>query len=381
MTASLLSQGESRCNIDTEAALRRSRIPLPPSPSSAIVPSPKRDANETGTDVQCVYEASPPVSGIRGAAYPSGPAEAPAAVPGTGSPQDVFRLRQEDERVLSPDHDNQTRGDGGHDGGHEETADGIKGGDDTNRRNRIVDRGRLIAVIAAEAQINAMANHLGSAATTTNLRSLLLAKRSSGGPPPSSVSRGFSKGAQQASQLLSSPPMFRQSISADRSGKISATPTKRAPTVATAGEFPCLKSGDSSGHTRQHGGGPAPAREQHRSQSADDLLLPSTDQAESWNGPDAVGAAVLGEMPGGGGSGADQRYNYGRKKRSRGGEEAGQSGEEGERILEDNKLGRLSGSNSFAMGRRHHMTAPVASTMERSSYCSLPKLNASRLSW
>lgn len=378
-TASLLSQGETRCELDTEAALRRSRLPPPTSPSSALGSSPKQDPTGSTMDVDCVYEANALVDGIGGTALPSSPAETLAAASVNVSPQHVRGLCEENEGVSSSDQDDQTR----YGGGNEETANHTKGGCHANGKSGVVDRGRLIAILEAEARINAMANHLGSAETTTFLRSLLLAGRHVGGLSPPSGSCGVTKGTQQSSQfevVLSKSTMMGQSLSADRMDEIFSTPAILPQTMATAGKLPYL-IGESTGHTSRQVGRPVTAGKQNRSQSADDSWLRSSGQADSWNEPGVVGSAASAEMREGRGSGIEQQYNHGRQKRSRGGEEAGRSREGGGRKLEENELRRVGRSGSFAMGQRHHMTAPVSSIKERSSYCSLPKLNTSRLSW
>lgn len=411
-TACLLSQGETHCDLDTETALQQSRLTRPTPPSCANGPSLLKRDPLTGTamDVERVCEEPhAPVSGDGGTALPSSLGEGPAAAApaGTGSPQNVLGLGKESQRVHNSDEDNnRTRGDAVGGGGHEEAANDIKVGgssDDANENNvAVVDRGRLIALLAAEARINAMANHLGSAETTTYLRSLLLVARpsSSGGPssPPPRPSGSWNlrnNGSQQQQQprqfeaeLSASPAMvMRQLPTAE--GLVEEVSAVRPPTAVTVGKFPRL-SGDSSSAdtTRRRDGGPALQGNQHRSQSADNLFSSAADQAgSSWRGPGiAEAAAVSGGMLGGGGdSGTQLRYNnQGRKKRSRGGEETNQSreGGGGGALENEEELCGLSRSASFAMGQRHHMTAPMASTNEGGpSHFSLPKLNASRLSW
>lgn len=357
---SLLAQGDTRGNADTEKALRLSRL-APPPPSSAAARSTPQDSAGTAMDVEGDGETDATVGGV-GVENP--PPTPPTQLDSTraASPQEVVDLG---------------------DAENESEAAGnkiLKGGHEPASANSVVDQRRLIAILEAEERISAMAKHLGSADPMTGLRSILLPEQ------PASAS-WFSRSASAAvsgrhpSQFrdMGSPVMVLRESSAADDARADATSAVTLRGEKGTKEFPQL--GDEPQSSR---GNETPAlRKQRRSRSVEDSLLSST--MESWEDCPA-GTSGTRVVQGGAGSlsVAVGLSNHGRKKRSRESEAADEF-EELARLgragpfLDRRSRSELARSISFTSDQRQGMTAPEAGVTGSSSYCSLPQLKTSTL--
>ncbi|CAM9827528.1 unnamed protein product, partial [Ectocarpus sp. 12 AP-2014] len=335
---SLVARGDTHGDLDTETALRLCRA-VAPSPDS-----PEGRAKSTGTRQEMNPESgcitvdarcSSPDKNRFGASPSSG---------GAASPQGGVCLDVEETNHVLPDDDENiylkqpTRK-------HPNSGDGEK---------RVVDRQRLIVVLAAEERINAMASHLGSLHAMTNLSSLLV-------PAKGQLDGSLAPG-------------------------LSGEPENRSWTTATK---------QREAHTT--GGIPDPSHDfsvpredgrswlgtQGRAHSAEDTLSHPKEDG-NWRNP--VAAASFRKRAGGGGRGGGDTSdaegdNHCRKKRSKRGEKGSIGAEKEQQGVAyragDNERSRLQKSSSFAEGQRHQAETIEAGVVDTPSRCSLPKLKAS----
>lgn len=327
-TTFVLAQANAHGDLDTEKALRLSRVAPPPATARSTTQDTSGDAMDVEGDVNTDAAA---VSGIGGETLPSSPGEQIDSMRAASSRTMTGFSNAENHNVAAA---NRTPTGGG----HEPAID----------NGSIVDRRRLITILAAEERISAMARHLGSADPMIHLRSLLLPEQASSDNWLSRSAKGVPGGHPRG---MSSSSM-KSSAGDEGLESAAATAMHRSETVTD--EFPPL-GGDS--HPGIGQGKPA-QRKQRRSRSAEDNLV-SSSKSGPWD--DCV----------------TDESNHGRKKRSREGEElVGPAS-----LLDDLPHSGLARSSSLATNERHEMMAPEAGVTGSSSYCSLPMLKASRLSW
>lgn len=338
---SLVARGDTHGDLDTETALRLSRT-VAPSPDSA-----EGRAKSTGTRQETNPESGCMAVDARCSSPDKNRFGASSSSGGAASPQGGVGLDVDEINHVLPDDDENiylkqpTRK-------HPNTGDGEK---------RVVDRQRLIVVLAAEERINAMASHLGSLHAMTNLFSLLV-------PAKGQLDGPLAPG-------------------------LSGEPENRSWTTATK---------QREAHTT--GGIPNPSHDfsvpredrrswlgtQGRAHSAENTLLhPKED--DNWR--NSVAAASFRKRAGDGGRGGGDTSdaegdNHCRNKRSKRGEK-GDTGAEKEQQgvayrAGDNERSPLRKSSSFAEGQRHQAETFEASAVDTPSRCSLPKLKASSVS-
>ncbi|CAM9237212.1 unnamed protein product [Ectocarpus sp. 6 AP-2014] len=338
---SVVARGDTHGDLDTETALRLSRA------VALSLGSDEGCAKSAGTRKERNPESGCMAVDARCSSPDTKHFDASPSSGGAASPQGGVGLDVDESNHVLPDDDESiclkqpTRN-------HPNSSDGEK---------RVVDRQRLIVVLAAEERINAMASHLGSAHTMTNLLSLLLpAKGQLDGP---------------VAPDLSEEPMNRS---------LSTVAKQRE--AHTTGGIP-IPSHDLSGPRET---GRSWLGTQGRAHSAEDTLL-HPKQDDTWR--NSVVAAPFRKRAGDGGRGGGvtsdaEGDNHCRKKRSKRGEK-GDTGAEKEQQgvayrAGDNGRSRLRKSSSFAEGQRHHAETFEASAVETPSRCSLPKLKTSSVS-
>lgn len=359
-TTLLLAQGDTRGDLDTKKALQLSRLaPPPPGPGTDRSTAPQ-DATGNAMDVEGDWKADAAVGSVGGDLLPSCPDGQLDATRATFS-QEVVGLGVTET--------------------HSAAADRTLGGSSGDASaNPVVDRRRLIAILAAEEWISAMASHLGSADPMTSLRSLLLTGHPSSAWFPRGGS-GVSGGHQSQLSGMGSPSMELCESFATDEVLTNATAKTTHPNERAAEGLPHL-GGDS--HSNQGKGRPA-LRKQRRPRSAEDSLL-SSSKSEPWENSAADKPATRTVQGEAGSLGFPEELNHGRKKRSRKGETADQSEEvaelgRAESCPDGVERSGLARSSSFTTSQRQEMTAPEAAVTGNASYFSLPKLKASRLSW
>ena len=331
----LLAQGNTHGDLDTDKALRLSRLPTPPLRAQDTAQNASGDAmnveGDVNTDPAAVAGSAGSIGGVKRPSSSIGKRiDHTEAVPSGRmaglSSAEIHDAAAAGTRLL--------------DRGQEPASD----------TSCVVDRERLIAILEAEERVSAMANHLGSADPMTHLRSLLLPEASSAAWFSRSVSE-VPGGNQSQGGIMGSSRMVLCELSG--AGEAAAYPREH-----DADGFPRL---DGVSHPNREQEKPA-QRKQRRSRSAEDFL-PSSSKMEPWDD-----------------SAADELY-HGRKKRSREVEAA----DHGERVTGPGSSeihvpqSGLVRSSSFTTNQRQEMTAPEAGVTGGSSCCSLPKLKASRL--
>lgn len=343
VTTSLLAQGDTHGDLDTEKALRLSRIASSPL-SSARAHGIKQDATRNDMDVEGDGNTESAAGSYGGEPLPSSHGGGQVDFTGVASPQEVVG-------VGDAKNTNAT------------AARLREGGDEPSNAGSVVNPRRLIAILEAEERISAMANHLGSVDAMINLRSVMLPEQ------PSSISwlsrgvAGFPAGHQPQCRDMSSQSMVLCDSLAYGEAVANLTATATHPSKKGTEGFPLL-SGDSN---PSQGNGEPAQRKQRRSRSAEDYI-PTRSTTEPWDG------CVAGES------------KHGRKKRSREGETADQSEDLvglglAESCLNDGERPGLGRSSSFTTIQQQETLAPQAGVNGSSSFCSLPKLKASRLNW
>ncbi|CAM9617167.1 unnamed protein product [Ectocarpus sp. 13 AM-2016] len=338
---SLVARGDTHGDLDTETALRLSRA-VAPSPDSA-----EGRAKSTGTRQEMNPESEYMAVDARCSPHDKNRFGASPSSGGAASPQGGVGLDVDETNHVLPDDDENiylkqpTRK-------NPNSCDGEK---------RVVDRQRLIIVLAAEERINAMASHLGSLHAMTNLFSLLVpAKGQLDGP-----------------------------LAPDLSGE----PENRSWTTATK-----QREAHSTGGIPNASYNFSVAREdgrswlgtQGRAYSAEDTLLHPRED-DPWR--NSVATASFRKRAGGEGSGGGDTFdaesdNHCRNKRSKRGENGNTSAEKEQQGVAyrvgDNERSRLRKSSSSAEGHRHQVETFEASALDTPSRCSLPKLKASSVS-
>lgn len=339
-TTFLLAQADTHGDLDTEKALRLSRLTPPP----ATARSTSQDATGNAMDVEGGGNTDAAVGTVGGETLQSS------------------HGGQLDSALAAPSHEMVGRSEGKPHSAVANTT--LKGGCEPGSADSVVDRQRLIALLAAEERISAMASHLGSADPMTHLRSLLLPEQALSGTW-SSRSAAEVPWVHQSSQLrgMGSLSVVLGESSAANETLANATATATHPTGNGTDGLPHL-----SGDPHSSGGKGKPAqRKKRRSRSAENFLL-SSGKSEPWD--DSVA----------------EESTHSRKKRNREVEVAGHSPEvEGlgwaGLSLADVPQSGLARSSSFTTSHPEEMTMPEAGVTGSSSYCSLPKLKASRISW
>ncbi len=363
-TVLCLAQGDTHGDLDTEKALRLSRLAPPPS-TSPIDCRPVQHTALSGMDVEGDYEASAAAGGVWSEPVTSIPAE----------------MSVEQEGALPRTTASSEFNDGKASGSAKDRALDERHGTASCTKSRAgetraVDRSRLIAILAAEERISAMANHLGSADPTMNSLSVLLLGRQ---PPrayrPHDTLWGFG-GVQSQEEGTTSPVVHHESL-AVVAGEDALTAQEAQSGAKPSGGLPRLRGELSHNHRES----------QRRSRSAEDALPSNTSSAEQRDRTSLASPGRVVE-----GKAADPAsvngFVHGGRKRSRAEEFPDESGER--RDIE--KAGRIpeggttrSGlvrSGSFTIGQRQQTTAGAArGGVVSSSSCSLPKLKASKLSW
>eukprot|EP00903_Cladosiphon_okamuranus_P009886 g9390.t1 len=348
-TTFLLAQGDTHGDLDTEKALRLSRVVPPPATARGTPQDTSCDAMDVEGDKNTDAAAA---GNIRGETLRLTPGEQHDSTI-TASSQTMSGISNAENSGEATTMDGSLAG-----GGH---------GPSRDNTSSVVNRRRLIAVLAAEERISAMASHLGSADPMTHLRSLLL-------PEQASSTNWFSRGPAgvpgedqpQLKSMRSLSVVLCESSAGDE-GLKSAAAAAVYPSERVTDGLPRL-GGDGfsglGGEVYPSGGQGKPAqRKQRRSRSAEDNLV-SSSQSGPWD--NCV---------------ADELIHV-RKKRSREGGVANH----GEELLgpgsfmDDVPQSGLARSRSFGTDQRQGMMAPEAAVTENWSFCSLPKLKVSRRS-
>ncbi|CAM9235323.1 unnamed protein product, partial [Hapterophycus canaliculatus] len=236
----------------------------------------------------------------------------------------------------------------------------------------VVDRKRLIAILAAEERIGAMANHLGPADPTKDLRSLLLQARRSSSVPMCLGVRGRDQPHSQTGITATAPIAML--------GKTRATSE-------------CRWLSNDSPLTRENGNGLAWPRKQRRTQSAEDNLRCDN---QNTQGDPFTTAAAKGTTRGAGSERSEESEGrgrqggglldaegckYGRNKRCRREDwEAGKDWEGVGCVLGDNAQTGLGKPDPTSTDEANQNAVPDVNGLVAPSPCSLPKLKASKLS-
>ncbi|CAM9530519.1 unnamed protein product, partial [Ectocarpus fasciculatus] len=343
---SLVARGDTHGDLDTETALWRSRAGGP-SPGSA-----EGRPKSTGARKEIKPEGGCMAVDSRGSSPDTNLFHASPSN-GTASPQDGVGLDVDESNHGLPDDDEKvyleqtTRN-------HPNSGDGEK---------RVVDRQRLIVVLAAEERINAMASHLGSVHPMTNLNSLLLPAKGSWDRPPA-------PGLSKDGRLPLPEPVNGTMATAAKQREAHTTGG-----IPSSSHDPSVPHEDGRAWLGTHG----------RAHSAEDTLLHAKEDGTRRS---SVAVASFRKRAGGGGGGgrdtAVAEGDHCRKKRSRRGETGDTGVEMGQEGVThragDTGRSRLRKSSSFAEGQRHQTEAFEASAVGNPSRCSLPKLKASSVS-
>lgn len=341
ITTSLLAREATHGDLDMDRALRLSRL----APPCATARSIAQDATGTAMDVEGDGGTDAAVGSIGADTLPSGPggqADSPRAAPS----HDMVGVTDEPHHVA-------------------EMGTTLQGGKSPGSADSsVVDRTRLIAILAAEERISAMANHLGSADPMSHLRASLLPEQEYSVPSFFwSATEAPTGDRSHLRDMIESSSMGLCESSAVDEVPANNQATTNHPSEKGPGALPHL-SLDSQ---PSRGQGKPAQRKQRRSRSAEDAVLFSS-KSEPWDD------SFVGET------------NHGRKKRSRESEVAGH-GEETPGLgrarssRDDFSRPGLVRSSSLSSNQPQHMTAPEASVTTTSSFCSLPKLKTSRLNW
>lgn len=338
-TKLLLGQDDTHSNLDTEKALQLSRL----APRSATACSTVQYAAGNTMDVEGDGNTDAAVGSIGAETLPSGP----------GGQLDSTRAAPSHEVVGVNDESNHVAA----------ASTTLEGGRAPASAAPVVDRRRLIAILAAEERTSAMANHLGSANPMTHLRSLLLPEQASSAPWFSRSCTGAPAGHRSQFGSMGSSSMVVCESAAAGEVLTNATATTNQPSEKSTGGLPRLSLDAQLGR----GQGKPAQRKQWRSRSAEDYLLVNS-KSDGWDDYFA------------------EESNHGRKKRSREGEIADHSEESSglgrvKSFQDDFARPRLARSSSISSNQPQKMTGPEAGVTGNSSFCSLPRLKASRLSW
>lgn len=351
--AALQAQGDARGDIEIKTALCLSG-PVPPTLGCAADGSAENKSIESMVDVETDGEGSPLLD--------SSHLERSAAKEGAALNLKGKILRDSDRRKPCLDND--------------KMRDKVPEVSSDDEDDRVVDRRRLISILAAEERIGAMANHLGPADPTNNLRSLLLQARRSSSVPICLDVKGRDPALAENTMCVMNGK--HRSVSAEAYSTPAQTATLRE-TRATP-RFPRLSS-DSSPARRN---APALPEKQRRTQSVDDDMLCTNQDT----GVDSSTAAIEnGSRPGvrgrgeQGGSSIDMEgCKYGRKKRCRRGDwETGSDWEDVGRVFRENSQPGESTLGFVAVDETNQQAVPEAGGIVAPLSCSLPQLKASKL--
>lgn len=364
-TALCLAQGDTHGDLDAETALRLCRPTSPPPSSPKGGKNPAKGAALSAMEVENHGEAHAAAVNRGSEALPSNLAEVSAEKEGQ-LPRMTASGGCNAGNVFSSATDAPVALEEGR-----ETGGCGKG---NAGEKRLVDRSRLIAVLAAEERISAMANHLGSAdPTMDSLSLLLLGRRPPNVPRPLDAIELFEE-AQWQNEGMTSTMVHRESSAIGNGVNTLQKTAPEAGAAKSAGTLPRIR-GESFQNNRAS---------QRCARSAEDAQ-PSNTSTEAWDDA-AVASPARITVDDGGGPVFANEFTHGRRKRSRAGEPAdkrveGRDVENAGHIPEGSGRSGLVRSGSYTTGQRQQTTAGTTNGMSSSSYCSLPKLKTSKLSW